>query len=340
MEHSQHQVKPIAEQWKPRLEQVGGGCYAWLQPDGGWGLSNAGLIVGAGESLLVDTLFDLPHTRRMLTGLAAPTEGAPIRTLVNTHGNGDHWFGNELVAEAEIIASTGTLQDMQAVGPQDLVDLLAVPGPTGDYVRNIFGRYQFHGIEPSFPTRVYDRELALQVGGVDVVLIDVGPAHTRGDTIVYCERDRVVYTGDIVFAGGTPIVWAGPFSNWISACERILALGADRMVPGHGPVSPVAEVAKMVDYLEYVRDQAGSRFAAGMSADEASADIDLGPYAAWPESERLAVNVAAVYRELDSVAGPPPSGPAMFGCMAGLRAANDLTPRGAEDGRFGWFGKA
>ena len=304
---------------KPCLQQVRGGCYAWLQPNGGWGLSNAGLIRGAGESLLVDTLFDLPHTQRMLERMAPLTASAPIGTLVNTHGNGDHWFGNQLAPAVEIIAATGTLQDMREVGPGEVAALLSLPGITGDYVRDIFGRYQFHGIEPRYPTRVYEGELGLKVGGVDVVLIDVGPAHSRGDTVVYSERDRVVYTGDIVFAGGTPIVWAGPFSNWVAACERILALGAELIVPGHGPVSPVTKVAAMVDYLQHIWEQASSRFAAGVPAEQAARDIDLGLFAAWPESERLAVNVAAVYRELDPAADAPPSGPAMFGCMAELQ---------------------
>jgi cyclase len=304
---------------KPRLQHVSGGCYAWLQPNGGWGLSNAGLILAAGESLLVDTLFDLPHTQRMLDSMAPLTAAAPIGTLVNTHGNGDHWFGNELVPAVEIIAAAGTVQDMREVGPAEVAALLSLPGITGDYVRDIFGQYQFQGIKPRYPTRIYRDESSLRVGGVDVVLIDVGPAHSRGDTIVYSERDRVVYTGDIVFAGGTPIVWAGPFANWIAACERILALGADLIVPGHGPVCPVANVAAMVDYLQYIWEQASSRFAAGLPADQAARQIDLGRFAAWPQSERLAVNVAAVYRELAPTAGAQPGGPAMFGCLAELQ---------------------
>src|SRR3974390_1313500 len=88
------------------LQDLGSGCYAYLQPDGSWGLSNAGLLVDAGESLLVDTPFHLAHTEAMLTAMrAAPPAAARIGTVVNTHHNGDHCYGNELVAGAEIIAS-------------------------------------------------------------------------------------------------------------------------------------------------------------------------------------------------------------------------------------------
>lgn len=305
----------------PFLTSVSGGCHAWVQPDGGWGLSNAGLVVGRGESLLVDTLFDLAHTRRMLEGVADLVTSAPIRTVVNTHGNGDHWFGNELVGADRIVASTGTLGDMRAVGPEQLVALLGFPGPTGDYVRGIFGDFEFAGISPTYPDQTYDGELTLEVGGVELVLLDVGPAHTSGDTLVLCERDGVVFTGDIVFAGGTPIMWNGPTDNWLAACRRIAALsevGIETMVPGHGPVCPVAVARDMADYLEFVHAEAAVRHAAGMEATAAAHDIDLGRFAEWPEAERVGVNVATIYRELDGDAASAPSGPALFGCLADL----------------------
>src|SRR6266481_6117883 len=99
----------ITSKWAYRkgLQDIGNGCYAYLQPDGSWGWSNAGLIVDSGQSMLVDTLFDLPLTREMLDAMrrAEPKAATRIGTLVNTHSNGDHCFGNELVAGAEIIAS-------------------------------------------------------------------------------------------------------------------------------------------------------------------------------------------------------------------------------------------
>ena len=88
------------------VHYLGAGCFAYLQPDGTWGWSNAGLVADGGESLLVDTLFDLKCTREMLVALQAATPAAqPIGTLINTHSNADHTFGNQLVPGAEIIDS-------------------------------------------------------------------------------------------------------------------------------------------------------------------------------------------------------------------------------------------
>ena len=90
------------------LHEVADGCHAYLQPDGGWGYSNAGLVVGDGASMLVDTLFDLRLTAEMLAAMSHVTGPAPIGTVVNTHANGDHCYGNQLVADREIIASRAT----------------------------------------------------------------------------------------------------------------------------------------------------------------------------------------------------------------------------------------
>jgi cyclase len=299
------------------LRDLGAGCWLWNGANHGWGHSNAGLVVGAGESLLVDTLFDLRLTARMLSGLAPLTRLAPITTVVNTHGNADHWFGNELLADRRIIASAASLDDMHAVGPGQMRDLVAAAGTVGRYTRAIFGDFRFDDITPVYPNQTFLGETDLSVGGVHVRLIDVGPAHTAGDTIVVVPHAGVVYTGDIVFAGGTPVVWRGPFAGWLAACDLILGLDAETIVPGHGPATGRHEVRRTARYLEFVYEHAAARFAAGMPPLEAARDIRLGRFGALGESERLAVNVHTVYRELDPGL-PPLDGPALFGCMAAL----------------------
>ena len=283
-----------------RLQDLGHGCWAWLQRDGGWGWSNAGLVVGDGQSLLVDTLFDLPLTATMLEAFAPMTAAAPIATLVNTHANGDHCYGNELLAgRAEIVASRACAEEMAEVPPSMMAALNAAPGELGALFRHFFGEFRFDGITPTPPTRTFDHRLDLDVGGTAVELIEVGPAHTRGDVLVHVPAHRTVFTGDILFIGGTPIVWAGPVSNWIRACDVILGLGVETVVPGHGPVTDTAGVCQVRDYLAFIETEATARHAAGMPADEAARDIALGSFGGWGEFGRVAVNVEAVYRELD-----------------------------------------
>jgi cyclase len=283
------------------LVEIADGCHAYLQPDGSWGWSNAGLVVGDGASLLVDTLFDLVLTGQMLESMASITRTAPFASLVNTHANGDHCYGNQLVDGAEIIASTAAAHEMTEVPPSMLAALNAAPGEVGDLFRSFFGAFQFDGIELRLPTRTFDGRLDIDVGGRLVELVEVGPAHTAGDVIAYVPDARTVYTGDILFIGGTPIVWAGPLSNWIAACDFILGLDVDTVVPGHGPLTDKVGVVAVRDYLSFVEREATARHGAGVDAFEAARDIakELGEFSSWGEFGRVSVNVDTVYRSLD-----------------------------------------
>jgi cyclase len=290
------------------LHELGDGCHAYLQPDGGWGWSNAGLIVGDGQSLLVDTLFDLDLTAAMLDAMAVVTAGAPVDTVVNTHANGDHCYGNGEVTrrrpDVEIVASSATAHEMSEVPPAMLAALNQAPGDVGELFRSFFGEFHFDGIELVPPTRTFDGRLELDVAGRRVELIEVGPAHTAGDTIVHVPDARTVYTGDILFIGGTPIVWAGPLSNWIAACDLMLGLGVDTVVPGHGPLTDTAGIVAVRDYLSVVDEQAAAAHDAGVDAFDAARDIGRmlaadERFADWGEQGRIAVNVETVYRTLD-----------------------------------------
>jgi glyoxylase-like metal-dependent hydrolase (beta-lactamase superfamily II) len=284
------------------LHELGDGLFAWLAPDGGWGLSNAGLIVADDGSLLVDTLFDLRLTREMLDAMRSLTDAHPIRQLLNTHGNGDHWYGNQLVAEqVEIVAAQAAIADMQDVPPALLAALQSaeLDEDLGAFVRHAFAAYDFGGIELRLPDRTFNGSLTLDVGGRRVELLELGPAHTRGDVIAHVPDARAVFTGDILFVGVTPIAWAGPVSNWLAACEHIERLDVETIVPGHGPLADKQGARDLRRYLEYVRDQATERQRAGMPAAEAALDIGLGEFADWGAPERIVVNVESVYAELD-----------------------------------------
>jgi glyoxylase-like metal-dependent hydrolase (beta-lactamase superfamily II) len=287
------------------LHEVADGIHAYLQPDGGWGWSNAGLVVGDGTSLLIDTLFDLRLTQNMLDAMASVVVGAPIDTVVNTHANGDHCYGNQLVVGAEIIASAATAHEMSEVPPSMLAALNNAPGEVGDLFRHFFGEFVFDGIELVLPTRTFEGRFECEVGGRVVELVEVGPAHTQGDTLVFVPDAKAVFTGDILFIGGTPVVWVGPLDNWIAACDLICDSDVDHIIPGHGPLTDKAGVVAIRDYLQYVNSEATQRFEGGMDAWDAARDIALNGFSQWGEFGRLAVNVDTVYRSLDGAHKSP-----------------------------------
>lgn len=301
------------------LHELGDGLYAYLQPDGGWGWSNAGLITAGGTSLLVDTLFDLSLTRDMLSAMAPITQRHPIGQAFNTHGNGDHWFGNQLLPDGiPIVASARAIGDMRA-SPPNAVHMLFNQldlGPEFEaFAQRSMRRFDFASVTERLPTESFEDRTQRRIGDRDIHLIELGPAHTQGDAIAYVPDAGIVFTGDILFIEGTPMMWAGPVENWLTACERIIELKARTIVPGHGPVTDEAGVRDVQRYLTYVRDQARQRFDAGMDDEAAADDIDIADFRDWADPERLAANVANLYREFDPSLTPL-SPPELFVKMA------------------------
>jgi len=306
------------------VHDLGTGCYAYLQPDGTWGWSNAGLVADSGETLLVDTLFDLKCTREMLAALRKAVPAAErIGTLVNTHSNGDHTFGNQLVSGAQIIASRACAEEMKERTPDELAAMMRnwhALGPGPAFFHEVMGtRFDFEGISLTLPTRTFERELKMHVGAKEVRLVEVGPAHTGGDVVVYVPQDRTVFTGDILFVKGHPVIWAGPIANWIKACDLILGWDVETVVPGHGPITDKSGVRALKHYFEYLRHEARKRFDAGLGFEEAARDISLAPFSDWTDPERILVNVHALYREFRHDAAPPDA-MALFAAMGRYHA--------------------
>jgi glyoxylase-like metal-dependent hydrolase (beta-lactamase superfamily II) len=99
------------------LQEVAPRTYAWIQPNGDLGESNAGLVIGDRESLLIDTLWDERLTRRMLDVMFPHVRDAPIGTVFNTHGDGDHWYGNGVVLNVEVVATEAAEKQMHEEPP-------------------------------------------------------------------------------------------------------------------------------------------------------------------------------------------------------------------------------
>jgi len=174
-------------------------------------------------------------------------------------------------------------------------------GEAGAFLHEVMGsKFKWDDVKNTLPTRVFDDELRLKVGARDVVLKTVGPAHTRGDVLVHVPADRTVFTGDILFVEGHPVLWAGPVDNWVAACDQILAWDVETVVPGHGPITDKKGVQAMKDYLLYIKAEARRRYDAGMPVFQAARDIALDRFAGWGEAERMVVNVASLYREFGS----------------------------------------
>lgn len=305
-----------------QLQEIATNVYACLQPDRGLGWSNSGFI-NAGGGLVVDTFWDLPHTRELIANYARVWQ-QPATRLVNTHHNGDHCWGNQLFPQAEIIGHRFCAAGFEKERPQMLQALRGAVNSDDAalaWVARALAVWDFEGIELKPPTTLIEDRLELDLDGVAVHLIHVGPAHTAGDVIVHLPESRVVFTGDVLFRLCTPIGWDGTFAGWAKALDTIIALDPEVVVPGHGPLCGIEGLREMKEYLIYVQAEAKAGFAAGLSALDAAKRIDLGPYANWTEPERILFSVERAYRELR---GEPYTAPidaiALFRNMHQLRS--------------------
>ena len=304
------------------LHDLGNGAWAYLQPDGSWGWSNAGLIVDGEETMLVDTLFDFKTTAAMLVEMrGAVPKAETIDTLVNTHSNGDHTFGNKLAGAGEIVSSRICAEEMAERPPENLASLMRNAdklGEGGHFLYEAMGpaKFNFEEIdEYVLPTRTFENELKMKVGDKEVQLFNVGPAHTGGDVLVYVPGDRTVFTGDILFNEGHPVIWEGPIANWVRACDMMLDWDLETVVPGHGAICGKDGIRKMKQYLLYLDVEARKRYDAGMEVEEAALDISMTDFDGWFDAERIVINLHTLFGEY---AGERPSFDRikLFGMMA------------------------
>ena len=290
------------------LHQIGDGIYAYLQPDGSWGLNNAGLIVSENQALLVDTLYDYKRTGDMLAEIQK-TIGPPVKIqyLINTHSNGDHYFGNGLVEGAKIISSEICAKEMKAIPPFKMAFLMKIwwlLGKGGRYLHKSFKLFDFGGIRLVLPHQVFQDSMILSVGKKRVELLEVRDAHTASDIMAYLPDDKIIFCSDLLFSEGTPVVWTKGVQSWIDALNKINSLDVDRIVPGHGPVTDKNGVSRLIAYFEYIYSETKKRFSKNMSILDASLDIDLKEYNGWGDPERLVTTVHAIYQELNPTMKP------------------------------------
>jgi cyclase len=270
-----------------RVEEVADGVFAYVQPDGGWCLNNAGIIVSGGECALVDTAA----TESRALGLkqaAAQLCPAPPRIVVNTHFHGDHCFGNYLFApEAVVVAHELCRAEMAEAGLQ---------------LTGLWPDVQWGAISLALPTLTFRDRLTLHIGDIEARLLHFGPAHTTNDAVVWIPDRRVLFTGDLIMSGVTPFVPMGSLSGSLETIDRLRDLGPAVIVPGHGPVGGPELLDDVEGYLRRVLWLAAEGHAVGDSVLDLARTADFVEYAHWLDPERLVPNLRRAYAELDGAA--------------------------------------
>lgn len=266
-----------------RLTEVDDGVHVYVQPHGGWCVSNAGIIVGPSGTTLIDCASTERRALALRDAVASLTPH-PVRRVIVTHHHGDHHYGATVfVPEATVIAH-------EQAREANMLDGLNLPA--------LWPHVQWGNIRPMEPDITFTDHLTLHVGGRPVELRHFGPAHTTGDIVAWLPDTRTLFAGDLTFSKCTPFVLMGSLRGSLQTLTALAAMNPRTIVSGHGPVSDASVLADNIRYLEWVQGLAKAGWDAGLSPLDLARQADLGEFADLPEPERLVANLHRAYREL------------------------------------------
>jgi cyclase len=282
---------PLTAPEAAALHEIADGVFAWVQPDGTWWINNAGAVTGADGTIIIDTCATEQRTRRFLAAVRAATGDAPLTMAVNTHQHGDHTYGNSLLPASTVLIGHEAMREGLLTDP--VIDgCPPIWQPVPDWGR----------VTRRVPSVVLRSELTLFTGSRRVDLHHPGhPAHTTGDVVAWLPEERVLYSGDLIFHGVTPLVFMGSVEGAIASLGRLADYDPEHVVPGHGPVIARAELpdvlAGLERYYRLVQRTAQTGRQEGMTPLQAAWSCDLGEFATWPDAERLVLNLHRAYAD-------------------------------------------
>jgi len=260
---------------------------------------NVGIVVGERATLIVDTGMG-PDNGAIVLEEARKLSDNTEFYLSATHFHPEHDLGaTAFPASAKMLRWRGQQDETDEQGAQT-IERFAGFSPT---VGALLSKASYRK-----PDTVFDSELTIDLGGVRVRLAGVGPAHTRGDTVMYVEEDKVLFTGDVVM----PVFPAASaqsanIGQWLASIAKFEAFAPRVVVPAHGRLIDAGTLARYREYLTAVQERARAAKRQGQTVEAAQAAIapalaqqfsELAPQGSGqPATGRINAVIAAAYRE-------------------------------------------
>lgn len=282
------------------LERLAEGVWAAIveRGTGAWG--NAGIVALGARTLVFDT-FLTPAAARDLRAAAEVLTGQSVAYVINSHYHMDHIHGNAVFDDATIITTGKTRERIANRGaeilarmrehPDDLASLdaeiaSAVTPELADDLRVQQGDYRalyaaLHELALRLPDITFEQRLTLHGSQRTVEALSYGGGHTSSDAFLYLPAERIAFLGDLLGVRMHPSFGQADLEQWDEILERIEALDIQTVVPGHGPVGTLADVAALREYLGDMEMLVDEAIVRGETAEQIVALPPPGAYAAW-----------------------------------------------------------
>ncbi len=276
-------VPAVSAARAPAVKKISTGVYAYIS---GEGRTNSGFVITGKGVVVIDSQGPRKRALDLRAGIKKVTN-LPVIYIINTHYHGDHTFGNQYF-KGTIISQKETRKL-----------LVSEDKAQRERFKKFFGPDSLIGFRLTLPEITFADELRLHEGGSTIIITHTGPAHTRGDAYVYLPKERLVFTGDILYKGRLPWLGDGSVAGSIQALDALLALDADTYVPGHGELATKKDILTFKQYLTDLTVEVKRLKAEGKDIVDIAREIKLPAYSDYLKyNEWLPLNAKAVYREL------------------------------------------
>lgn len=325
--NAQSTPQTVIETDSHRFTLMADGVYQITGTGSVYVMSNAMMVVGANDVLLVDSHVT-PNAANALVRSVAEITDKPIRYLVNSHYHFDHAHGNQVFPQqVEIVGHSYTRKKLNG----DLGDVLTesthlsftegVPALVERLTRQVaeetdpaakarlqetLSAQQAHMISlkevvPTPPNITLEEELSifqtLETGSREIRVLHLGRSHTAGDVVVYLPAERIVFTGDMMLPFLSYMGDSYPL-EWVDTLNALKDLEYDYILPGHGaPFQGEETINNFQAYLGDLWDKTAAMKGRGLSAEQTAQQIDMRNHVdAYAQLNSLGADVRAIRR--------------------------------------------
>ena len=270
-----------------RAKEVAPGVFVWQGDHSKRQIANCTWVVFKDYVLVIDANFPW-GARDILKDIRATTR-KPIRYVFDTHYHADHTFGNSLFTDAgaSIICSEACAEELRTKGAKAYAGWKEADYPlTGTH---------FEGA-----TITFTDGMVFDDGTHRVEISRLGPGHSKGDSVAYLPKEKIVVAGDlcVTWSNGNNLgdADADP-ENWLRALDKMDSWDVQQVIPGHGTPAPKSAIRAQRDYLADIVNQVRAGKKAGKSAQQLATEIDLSKHGSLSSNKQgNASSIAAVYR--------------------------------------------